>query len=68
LRTKLEHNAPRPIMDVARYLRNLNDAQRAAVEYGISDVASADPGPLLIIAGAAPEKRIRWPTVSPIRF
>jgi hypothetical protein len=55
-------------MDVARYLRNLNDAQRAAVEYGISDVASADPGPLLIIAGAAPEKRIRWPTVSPIRF
>jgi len=43
-------------MDVPRYLRNLNDAQRAAVEYAISDAASADPGPLLIIAGAGTGK------------
>src|SRR5438046_630296 len=47
-----------PIMDVLHppYLCNLNAAQRAAVEYGISDGASADPGPLLIIAGAGTGK------------
>src|ERR1700751_106088 len=44
-------------MDCPAHLRDLNAAQRAAVEYGVSD-ATADegPGPLLIIAGAGTGK------------
>jgi DNA helicase-2/ATP-dependent DNA helicase PcrA len=42
-------------MDAPPYLRSLNDAQRAAVIYGISN-GSADPGPTLIIAGAGTGK------------
>jgi superfamily I DNA/RNA helicase len=39
------------------YLRDLNVAQRAAVEHGASDVRTAEiPGPLLIIAGAGTGK------------
>jgi DNA helicase-2/ATP-dependent DNA helicase PcrA len=43
------------VMDsTALYLRDLNPAQRAAVEYGIG--AGGTPGPLLIIAGAGTGK------------
>ena len=44
-------------MDRLPHLRGLNVAQRAAVEYGISDVAGSDiSGPLLVIAGAGTGK------------
>jgi DNA helicase-2/ATP-dependent DNA helicase PcrA len=44
-------------MDCPSYLRDLNAGQRAAAEYGISDVAGAPfSGPLLIIAGAGTGK------------
>ncbi|MBV9374201.1 MAG: ATP-dependent helicase, partial [Alphaproteobacteria bacterium] len=44
-------------MDAHSHLRDLNAGQRAAAEYGISDVASAQiPGPLLVIAGAGTGK------------
>jgi len=44
-------------MDAPAYLRDLNVAQRAAVEHGISYPGSAEiPGPLLIIAGAGTGK------------
>jgi DNA helicase II / ATP-dependent DNA helicase PcrA len=39
---------------IPSYLRSLNSAQRAAVEYGVAD--GAIPGPLLIIAGAGTGK------------
>jgi DNA helicase-2/ATP-dependent DNA helicase PcrA len=40
-------------VDCPAYLRDLNFAQRAAVEYGVSDVEGARVcGPLLVIAGA----------------
>jgi DNA helicase-2/ATP-dependent DNA helicase PcrA len=44
-------------MDCPSYLRDLNAGQRAAAEYGISDVAGAQiSGPLLVIAGAGTGK------------
>ena len=44
-------------MDCPAHLRDLNAAQRAAVEYGVSDAAADErPGPLLIIAGAGTGK------------
>jgi DNA helicase-2/ATP-dependent DNA helicase PcrA len=44
-------------MECPSYLRDLNAGQRAAAEYGISDVAGAQiPGPLLVIAGAGTGK------------
>jgi ATP-dependent DNA helicase UvrD/PcrA len=44
-------------MECPAYLRDLNFAQRAAVEYGVSDgAASHISGPLLIIAGAGTGK------------
>jgi DNA helicase II / ATP-dependent DNA helicase PcrA len=44
-------------MDRPGYLRDLNFAQRAAAEYGVSDVGDASAsGPLLIIAGAGTGK------------
>ena len=43
-------------MDCPTYLRDLNSAQRAAVEYGVSDNAAPIPGPLLVIAGAGTGK------------
>ena len=44
-------------MDRLAHLRGLNVAQRAAVEYGVSDIAGADvSGPLLVIAGAGTGK------------
>ncbi len=44
-------------MDSPEYLRDLNVAQRAAVEHGVSDAGGAEiPGPLLIIAGAGTGK------------
>jgi len=44
-------------MDCQPYLRDLNDAQRAAVEYGISDAKGTQiSGPLLVIAGAGTGK------------
>jgi DNA helicase-2/ATP-dependent DNA helicase PcrA len=44
-------------MDCPAYLHDLNFAQRAAVEYGASDVAGARiVGPLLVIAGAGTGK------------
>jgi DNA helicase-2/ATP-dependent DNA helicase PcrA len=47
-------------MDRLPHLRCLNVAQRAAVEYGLSDVANAADadisGPLLVIAGAGTGK------------
>jgi DNA helicase-2/ATP-dependent DNA helicase PcrA len=44
-------------MDCPVYLRDLNFAQRAAAEYGVSDVGDARAaGPLLIIAGAGTGK------------
>jgi UvrD/REP helicase N-terminal domain len=44
-------------LDCPAYLRDLNFAQRAAVEYGVSDgAASHISGPLLIIAGAGTGK------------
>jgi DNA helicase II / ATP-dependent DNA helicase PcrA len=44
-------------MDCPPHLRNLNQTQRAAVEYGLSKLpASQTPGPLLIIAGAGTGK------------
>ena len=43
-------------MDTPPYLRKLNDAQLAAVVYGILDPESADTGPILIIAGAGTGK------------
>ena len=43
--------------DSPAYLRDLNVAQRAAVEHAVSDAGSAEiPGPLLIIAGAGTGK------------
>lgn len=39
------------------HLRSLNDAQRAAVEYGVSEFPDVQlSGPLLIIAGAGTGK------------
>jgi DNA helicase II / ATP-dependent DNA helicase PcrA len=38
-------------MPVARYLDGLNAEQRLAVEHGV-ERPGADPGPLLVIAGA----------------
>src|ERR1051326_6255591 len=55
-RTELEH-ARSASMDGSADIRDLNDAQRTAIEYGISDCD--DPrgaGPLLIIAGAGTGK------------
>src|SRR5215831_1374482 len=47
----------RPHMDSPTYLRDLNGAQRIAVEYGISDCDDPNgAGPLLIIAGAGTGK------------
>jgi DNA helicase II / ATP-dependent DNA helicase PcrA len=44
-------------MECPAYLRDLNFAQRAAAEYGVSDVGDAcGSGPLLIIAGAGTGK------------
>src|SRR5260370_38409367 len=44
-------------MNCPAHLRTLNQAQRAAVEFGISDSATVQaPGPLLIIAGAGTGK------------
>jgi UvrD/REP helicase N-terminal domain len=44
-------------LDCPTYLRDLNFAQRAAVEYSVSDgAASHISGPLLIIAGAGTGK------------
>jgi len=44
-------------VDCPTYLRDLNVAQRAAVEYGLSDAGAAGFfGPLLIIAGAGTGK------------
>lgn len=44
-------------MDCPAHLHTLNEAQRAAVEFGISDsVGPQAPGPLLIIAGAGTGK------------
>ena len=45
-------------MDSPAYLRDLNVAQRAAVEHGVLDAAGGAeiPGPLLIIAGAGTGK------------
>jgi DNA helicase II / ATP-dependent DNA helicase PcrA len=44
-------------MDCPAHLRDLNAGQRAAVEYGVSDVGGAGiPGPLLVIAGAGTGK------------
>jgi DNA helicase II / ATP-dependent DNA helicase PcrA len=44
-------------MDCPAYLRDLNFAQRAAVEYGFSGAGAAcASGPLLIIAGAGTGK------------
>jgi DNA helicase II / ATP-dependent DNA helicase PcrA len=44
-------------MDCPPYLRDLNSAQRAAIEYGVSDgAASHISGPLLVIAGAGTGK------------
>jgi DNA helicase-2/ATP-dependent DNA helicase PcrA len=43
-------------MDCPAHLRILNQAQRAAVEFGISESAVQAPGPLLIIAGAGTGK------------
>ena len=46
-----------PPMDCPAYLRDLNFAQRAAVEYGVSDGAGAPiAAPLLVIAGAGTGK------------
>jgi DNA helicase-2/ATP-dependent DNA helicase PcrA len=44
-------------MDCPPYLRDLNAGQRAAAEYGISDVVGAQiSGPILVIAGAGTGK------------
>src|SRR5258708_1896271 len=44
-------------MDCPPHLRGLNEAQRAAVEYGVSEFPDAQlAGPLLIIAGAGTGK------------
>ena len=44
-------------MDSPAYLRDLNVAQRAAVEHSVLDAGGVDiPGPLLIIAGAGTGK------------
>jgi hypothetical protein len=44
-------------MDCPAYLRDLNAGQRAAAEYGVSDVAGAQiSGPLLVIEGAGTGK------------
>jgi DNA helicase-2/ATP-dependent DNA helicase PcrA len=43
-------------MDCPAYLRDLNFAQRAAVEYGVSGVGAGITGPLLVIAGAGTGK------------
>lgn len=44
-------------MDCPPHLRGLNEAQRAAVEYGVSELRGAQlAGPLLIIAGAGTGK------------
>ena len=44
-------------MECPAHLRSLNEAQRAAVEYGISEFSDAQLfGPLLIIAGAGTGK------------
>lgn len=44
-------------MECPAYLRTLNEAQRAAVEYGVSEIFDAELlGPLLIIAGAGSGK------------
>src|SRR5215468_4840171 len=44
-------------MNCPAYLRDLNAGQRAAAEYGVSDVRGAQTsGPLLIIAGAGTGK------------
>src|ERR1700687_2598335 len=47
--------AETPPPDAAAYLATLNDAQRAAVEYGADDPATP-AGPLLVIAGAGSGK------------
>lgn len=47
--------ASRPQPDATDYLAKLNDAQRAAVEYGV-DEAARPGGPLLVIAGAGSGK------------
>src|ERR1700730_2412249 len=47
--------AETPPPDAAAYLATLNDAQRAAVEYGADDPAKPG-GPLLVIAGAGSGK------------
>ena len=44
-------------MDCPSYLRDINAGQRAAAEYGISNVAGSQiSGPLLVIAGAGTGK------------
>src|SRR5215469_15890056 len=44
-------------MDCPSYLRDLNAGQRAAAEYGVSDITGAQiSGPLLVIAGAGTGK------------
>jgi len=49
--------APYATIDCLPYLRDLNIAQRAAVEYGVSDAEGAQiSGPLLVIAGAGTGK------------
>src|ERR1700732_2174940 len=46
-----------PAVDFPAYLRDLNLAQRAAVEYGVSNSLDASiAGPLLVIAGAGTGK------------
>jgi UvrD/REP helicase N-terminal domain len=56
-RTHTLVSSPPPPMDCQPHLRDLNDAQRAAVEYGVSDgVGAGIAGPLLVIAGAGTGK------------
>jgi DNA helicase-2/ATP-dependent DNA helicase PcrA len=59
MRTKIEHAnlSETELMDCPTYLRDLNVAQRAAVEYGLSDAGAIGfVGPLLVIAGAGTGK------------
>jgi len=54
------------IMAAASYLDTLNIQQRQAVEHGVLLDDCTPRSPLLVIAGAGPERPIRWHIGSPI--
>jgi len=48
------------------YLESLNREQRRAVEHGVKEKNAAPGPPLLVIAGAVPERPTPWHIGSPI--